>query len=126
MSPALQFSHERETGEVFIANLRDFKHILGTDLHAITFCLAGVVIYHWPIRSGLCPALLSGSVGVLCGPPGFPPDFLWSWLALPKVHAAFLNESPTRGRVQHSVQEIRVAELNRAEPLMTASPGFHR
>src|ERR1700691_457989 len=38
-----------------------------------------------------------------------PPDFLWSWLAW-VLHAASLNESRTRGRVQRSVQEIRVPQ----------------
>jgi hypothetical protein len=37
-----------------------------------------------------------------------PPEFLWSWLALCKLHAAFLNESRTRGRVLWGVQEILV------------------
>jgi hypothetical protein len=53
------------------------------------------------------------------------PDFLWGWWrfmgsnpgsrgfpvefgGVGEVHAAFLNESRTRGRVQRSVQEIAV------------------
>jgi len=43
--------------------------------------------------------------------PGFPVEFG----GVGEVHAAFLNESRTRGRVQRSAQEIRVHPLFAAE-----------
>ncbi len=44
--------------------------------------------------------------------PGFPVELV----GVGKVHAAFVNESRTRGPVQRSVQEIRVAPLPRNCP----------
>ena len=42
--------------------------------------------------------------------PHVPPDFLWSLVALAHFMRLFLTESRTRGRVQGSVQDIRVAQ----------------
>ena len=93
--PALQLSQERETREIFIVDLSDFKNIIGTDLHAITFSLAGIAIYHGPISAGF---------------PGFPVELVGAG----EVHAAFLNESRTRGSFQGSVQQIRGAKTHPA------------
>jgi uncharacterized DUF497 family protein len=43
--------------------------------------------------------------------PGFPVELV----GVGEVHAAFLNESRTRGHIQCSVQEIRVAAIGLTE-----------
>jgi hypothetical protein len=63
-------------------------------------------------RSGFWPigeTLLSRTLKTLVGFPGFPVELV----GVGGLHAAFLNESRTRGPVWRHVQEIRVAHLLR-------------
>jgi hypothetical protein len=63
-------------------------------------------------RSGFWPigeTLLSRTLKTLVGFPGFPVELV----GVGGLHAAFLNESRTRGSVWRHVQEIRVAHLLR-------------
>jgi hypothetical protein len=64
---------------------------------------------------------MGGSIPVFDGKSGnlrpasvslrLPPDFLWGLVGIVEADAAFLNESRTRGRIQASVQEIRVRQF---------------
>jgi hypothetical protein len=54
--------------------------------------------------------------------PGFPVELV----GVGQVHAAFVNESRTRGPVQRSVQEIRVAHLPRILPARCTFFAEHR
>ena len=57
-----------------------------------------------PVRLALWVAAVGLSAGVVI--PGFPVELV----GIGEIHAAFLDESRTRGLVQRNVQEIRVAQ----------------
>jgi hypothetical protein len=64
VSPALQFSHEREIREVFVAHLSHLENVVGANLNAIALSLAGIAVHYRPIGAGFRRALLSWPVRV--------------------------------------------------------------